>query len=79
MPAVVLIAVFNYAPMYGIQIAFKNYSVTKGLWGSTWVGLTHFSRFWKSYYFKDVMVNTLALSVLQILIGIPRRLFSHCF
>ena len=41
LPAVVYLIIFSYFPMYGIQIAFKNYRVSKGIWGSEWVGLDH--------------------------------------
>ena len=44
-PAVVFFIVFHYFPMYGVQIAFRNYSVKKGIWGSDWVGIKHFIRF----------------------------------
>ena len=45
LPALVYFAVFHYYPLLGAQIAFKNYSVGEGIWGSPWVGLRHFERF----------------------------------
>ena len=42
--------IFMYGPMYGLQIAFKDYLPTNGFWGSRWVGLEHFKRFFFSYY-----------------------------
>lgn len=67
----VLLIVFSYYPMYGAQIAFKNFIATKGIWGSEWVGLAHFDRFIHSYEFWRVMRNTLTLSLLTILFGFP--------
>lgn len=63
--------IFRYAPMYGVQIAFKKYMVSKGILGSDWVGFDHFSRFFKSYQFSRVMVNTVVLSFYQLLAGFP--------
>ncbi|WP_409348188.1 ABC transporter permease [Paenibacillus gyeongsangnamensis] len=57
--------------MYGAQIAFKNYIVTKGIWGSEWVGLKHFTRFFNSYDFWRLMNNTIVLSFYSLLAGFP--------
>ncbi len=65
------IIVFRYIPMYGAQIAFRNYSVSRGIWGSEWVGLAQFKRFIMSYQFQRVLVNTLGISVYQLLAGFP--------
>ncbi|MBU5673792.1 ABC transporter permease [Paenibacillus brevis] len=62
---------FKYVPMYGITIAFKNFSATKGILGSPWVGWEHFERFFSSVYFGELLWNTLSLSLLQLLIGFP--------
>ena len=45
LPSIIYLFLFNYMPMYGIQIAFRNYSVKKGIWGSDWVGLKYFKQF----------------------------------
>ena len=71
LPAVVYILLFAYKPMYGIIIAFKDYSFKKGIWGSEWVGLENFSRLFSSYWFPIILKNTLTLSVLMLLIGFP--------
>ena len=63
--------VFKYYPMLGAQIAFKNYIITRGIWGSPWVGLKHFIRFFQSHNFTRVMGNTLILSVYGLVIGFP--------
>lgn len=62
-PAVVMVFLFNYLPMYGIQIAFKNFRPIQGIWGSAWVGLKWFERFFKSAQFGGLIRNTLLLSV----------------
>ncbi|SDD03298.1 putative aldouronate transport system permease protein [Paenibacillus sp. UNCCL117] len=62
---------FKYVPMYGITIAFKDFSATKGILGSSWVGLKHFDRFFSSVYFWELMWNTLSLSLFQLLVGFP--------
>lgn len=63
--------IFKYVPMYGAQIAFKNFVATKGIWGSEWVGMAQFVRFFESYEFWNIMWNTLALSFYQLLAGFP--------
>ena len=62
------VIVFNYLPMYGIQIAFKDFIANKGIWDSPWVGFKHFERFFDSFYFWRLLRNTLALSVYQVLL-----------
>jgi putative aldouronate transport system permease protein len=57
--------------MYGVQIAFKNYSFKKGILFSDWVGLTQFKSFFNSYYFIRLLKNTLTLSVSDLLWGFP--------
>lgn len=66
-PTLVYLLVFNYAPLSGIQIAFKKFVASKGIWGSQWVGLKHFQKFFGSYMFADVLANTVILSVYQLL------------
>ena len=63
LPVVVYYIVFAYAPMYGIQLAFKNYRVKEGVLGSPWVGFEHFKRFFSAYNFKLLLMNTLGISV----------------
>ena len=67
--------VFKYIPMYGLQIAFRRFNPTLGITKSPWVGLTYFKQFFQSYYFKDVLVNTLSLSVFTMLVGFPVPIF----
>lgn len=74
-PAIVLVLIFEYVPMYGLQIAFRDYSVNKGIWGSTWVGMKHFIRFFESPQFVDIIKNTLGISVYSLLAGFPIPIF----
>jgi len=62
LPALIYIFIFEYLPMYGVQIAFRDYSVRKGIWGSDWVGLKHFINFFTFPNFKMLLKNTLVLS-----------------
>jgi putative aldouronate transport system permease protein len=68
LPAVVFFLIFNYVPMYGVQIAFKDFVASKGIWGSDWVGFKHFERFFGSFYFWRLLWNTLALSLYQLIL-----------
>lgn len=70
-PAVLYTLLFSYKPMYGILIAFQNFSVRKGVWGSEWVGFDQFKRLFSSYWFPIIFKNTLTLSVLGLVMGFP--------
>jgi putative aldouronate transport system permease protein len=70
-PVLAYFAIFHYAPMYGLQIAFKDFIATKGITGSSWVGLKHFKQFFQSYYAARIIANTLGISLMQLLIGFP--------
>jgi putative aldouronate transport system permease protein len=63
------VMVFKYAPMYGIQIAFKDYIMRAGFWGSKWAGLKYFKSFIGSYYFPRLMRNTIGISLYSMLAG----------
>ncbi len=63
--------VFKYIPMAGAQIAFRKYRVNYGIMSSEWVGVTNFSKFFGSYQFERVLINTLRLSLYSILVGFP--------
>ena len=62
-PAIVMVFLFHYLPMYGIQIAFKNFKPIQGIWGSAWVGMKWFTRFFNSAQCGAVIANTLLLSL----------------
>lgn len=65
---VLYLLVFNYGPLYGIQIAFKDFYANLGIWDSPWVGFKHFERFFDSYYFGRLLKNTLSLSLYNLLL-----------
>ncbi|MDQ0112468.1 putative aldouronate transport system permease protein [Paenibacillus harenae] len=71
LPAIVVIILFNYIPMYGIQLAFRDYDFTKGLTGGEWRGLFYFKQFIDSYMFADLMKNTIIISLATIVLGFP--------
>lgn len=71
LPAVMVIAVFSYGPMYGVVIAFKNFKPAYGIGGSPWVGLRNFERFFSSYQFKNTLLNTLSISIYSMLACFP--------
>lgn len=71
LPAVIYFFVFNYMPLYGIQIAFRDYKAVFGIAGSKWVGLKHFETFFNSYYFGRLLTNTLLLNVYNLLWSFP--------
>lgn len=71
LPAIIYIAVFLYAPMYGILIAFKDYKVKLGILHSPWVGLRNFMVFFNSYSFGLTIKNTLILSFYKLIAGFP--------
>ncbi len=62
---------FSYVPLYGIQIAFKDYTPRLGIWNSEWVGLFYFEKFFNYYRWTKLVENTLAISLYQIFIGFP--------
>lgn len=70
-PVFIYFIIFHYLPLYGAQIAFKDYIPIKGIEGSKWVGFKHFSSFFNGLYFGRLMRNTLLLSLLQLLFGFP--------
>lgn len=70
-PGVLFYLTFHYAPMVGVQIAFRDYLPSVGIWASPWVGMKYFNRFFSSYQFLQLIGNTLSVSVYQLAIGFP--------
>lgn len=70
LPAILLLTVFNYWPMFGIVLAFKDYKVPKGIWGSPWAGFKNFQFFLQSQDAFRVIRNTLCLNLMFIVAGI---------
>lgn len=68
---VVYLILFHYAPMFGLQVAFKDYRPKDGISGSEWVGLQHFQDFFSNYKWKSLLNNTLSISLYSILVGFP--------
>jgi putative aldouronate transport system permease protein len=71
LPAILVIIIFNYIPMYGVQLAFREYDFTKGFTGGEWVGLHYFKEFINNYMFADLMKNTVVISLATIILGFP--------
>lgn len=71
LPALIYIFIFDYVPMYGVQLAFKDFVISKGIWDSPWVGFKHFERFLGSYKFMTVLKNTLGVSLYELIVGFP--------
>lgn len=71
LPILVYFGLFHYGPMYGLQIAFKNFNVTDGIWRSPWVGFDHFIEFYHSFYFVRLIKNTVLLSVYELIFSFP--------
>jgi putative aldouronate transport system permease protein len=68
---VIWFVIFRYIPMYGAQIAFRDFKAVSGMWGSPWVGLKHFKKFFESYLFWRVVSNTLLLSLYTVAVTFP--------
>ncbi len=71
LPVVIYYAVFQYGPLYGIQIAFKDYSARLGIWNSPWTGFQHFQDFFQGYYFERVVRNTIILGLYDLIFVFP--------
>ncbi|MFJ8089387.1 ABC transporter permease [Lysinibacillus sp. NPDC095746] len=70
-PVILYFLIFHYYPLYGLQIAFKDFIATKGITGSPWVGFKHFERFFDSYYFGRLIKNTIGIGVFTLLVSFP--------
>ena len=71
LPAILYTAVFLYIPMYGVLMAFQDYSPVKGIIGSNFVGLKHFKKFFSTYMAKQIISNTVILSGYSLLASFP--------
>lgn len=71
LPVVIYYVVFSYIPMYGVIIAFKDFSPGKGILGSPWAGLKWFEEYFKSIYFTRTLRNTILISVYNLIWGFP--------
>ena len=71
MPAMIYILMFCYVPMYGVQLAFREYSFTGGITGGKWVGLKYFQQYFESPMFWPTLRNTFVISFTSIVVGFP--------
>jgi putative aldouronate transport system permease protein len=71
LPALAVVAIFNYVPIYGVQMAFQDFRPALGFSGSPWVGFKYFARFFSSYQFKAIISNTVGLSLYAIVASFP--------
>ena len=70
-PGIVFLFIFCYVPMYGVTIAFKDYYPWTGFFGSEWVGLKHFAKFFNSAQFWNLLKNTLLITTYKLIVGFP--------
>ncbi|WP_373288903.1 ABC transporter permease [Paenibacillus nasutitermitis] len=70
-PPVLFFLIFKYIPMLNAVIAFKDYSIVKGIWGSPWAGLKHFRLFFENPVFWVLMKNTLIISLYHLVVAFP--------
>ncbi len=71
LPVAIYYIIFAYVPMYGIQLAFKEFIARDGIWGSPWIGFENFERFFSSYNFLALLKNTLGISIYSLIVGFP--------
>ena len=71
LPVFLYYAIFSYAPMYGILLAFKDYKTKKGILGSAWVGFRNFERFFSAYNFELILKNTIGISLYSLCVSFP--------
>ena len=71
LPTALYFLIFKYGPMYGLQMAFRNYNTGLGIMNSPWVGLQYFERVLSRMYFYQVINNTLTISLASLIFGFP--------
>lgn len=71
LPTILWLLIFLYKPMYGLQIAFKDYSIFRGIGGSPWVGLEHFQTLFENEQFLRALKNTIIISFYGLILGFP--------
>lgn len=78
-PGIIWMLIFNYIPMYGIIIAFKDYNIISSFFDAPWVGLKHFLDFFKDDWFPIIMKNTVGISLLKLVFGFPLPIIFALF
>ena len=71
LPAIIYIFIFCYVPMYGVQLAFREYDFKSGIYGGKWVGFKYFKQFFDSAMFGTTLRNTFVTAALSIVLGFP--------
>lgn len=71
MPTLIYFVIFKYIPLWNAQIAFKDFKPLLGVWGSPWVGFKHFDTFINSFYFGELLTNTIFFSIAKLVLGLP--------
>ncbi len=71
LPGIIYFIIFHYIPMYGVSIAFKNFSISKGITGSEWAGFKYFVQFFTANDFWRILRNTMLISFYALLFGFP--------
>lgn len=71
LPTLIYFLIFKYGPIWNAQIAFKDFKPLLGVWGSPWAGLEHFRTFVNSFYFDQLILNTIIFSVAKLVLGLP--------
>lgn len=70
-PGLLYFIIFRYIPMYGVVIAFQDFKISKGIWGSEWVGLEQFHKLFRGLSFPSVFKNTVIISLYKLIFGFP--------
>lgn len=83
LPGIIYVFIFHYIPIYGVQIAFRDFEAVKGFWGSDWVGMANINRFIRSPDFANLIWNTISISLYQLIVGFPlpiilALIINHC-
>ena len=71
LPVLAYFIIFHYVPMYGVQIAFKDFAGSLGIWDSPWVGFKHFTRFFNGSNCGTIIWNTVSISLYSLAVGFP--------
>ncbi|MFD0711581.1 ABC transporter permease [Paenibacillus sp. GCM10027626] len=71
LPGIIWFFIFSYVPLYGVQVAFRDFNFTGGFTGSPWAGLKYFNQFFDYYQSADIIRNTIIISLLKLIIGFP--------
>ena len=71
LPVLLYYIIYNYVPMYGVLMAFKDYKIKKGILGSPWVGFDHFKRFFNAHNFESLLINTIEIGAYSFFATFP--------